>query len=838
LADDYVNVISSDPDGTVWIGSANGVSHYNGTNFVNFTRSKGRLAGNVVTSIYRDARGSHWFGTQRGVTRFDGAFWTSFDTRDGIAGEQVHGVCEDGKGDFWFATEKGVTRYHPVKRQPAVPKLVLEADQAREVSAGTFRVTAGRRALFRFAAIDTHTRPENQQYRYQFVDGDVMRFQETGWSQPARDIEATRVLPSKPGAYTFAVEYIDQDLNHSPPARLVLSIVPPWYANAWIVVPAGTIACGLVAWAFVARTLYMRKRREAEQLREQLLEEEHQAREAAEKAKAAIEAKNAELHQAKEAADQANRAKSQFLANMSHELRTPLNAIIGYSEMLAEEAGDLGHGDYLPDLQKIQSAGKHLLGLINDILDLAKIEAGKTTLYLETFDVAKMVNEVAATVQPLVVKNGNKLEVECPQDIGEMHADLTKVRQTLFNLLSNASKFTEKGTIKLEVRRTSNIQHRTSNIERPTTLNLKPETLNFFVTDTGIGMTREQIAKLFEAFSQAEASTTKKYGGTGLGLAISRKFCQLMGGELAVESESGRGSIFTVTLPVHVQDLTKGAGKEASGLAAHPSKSALHPNGAVVLVIDDDPSVRDLMERALTKEGYGVELASTGQQGLDMAAKLKPTIITLDVMMPGMDGWAVLTALKSNRELADIPVIMMTILDDKNLAFSLGAADYLTKPIDWERLAALLEKYRRAAVSRSVLVVDDDPQSRDLLRRALEKSGWQVFEAENGKAGLSELAKQSPALILLDLMMPEMDGFEFMQELRQRPRHEKVPVIVITSKALTEEDRRRLNGHVSDILQKGGYSIEQLMAQIQQLVRSVPERGLSGPGPAVGPTYP
>ncbi|MCI0540393.1 MAG: response regulator, partial [Verrucomicrobiales bacterium] len=329
-------------------------------------------------------------------------------------------------------------------------------------------------------------------------------------------------------------------------------------------------------------------------------------------------------------------------------------------------------------------------------------------------------------------------------------------------------------------------------------------------------MSPEQLAKLFEAFTQADANTSKKYGGTGLGLAISRKFCQMMGGDLTAESELGRGSVFSVRLPLRVEDAASRAEPSRQVTAATRRPASASP-GPLVLVIDDDPSVRDLMQRSLAKEGYHVETTSGGQQGLDLAAKLRPAVITLDVMMPGMDGWAVLTALKSNRDLADIPVIMMTILDDKSLAFSLGAADYLTKPIDWDRLTVLLEKYRKSAGTRTVLVVDDDPPARELLRRALEKSDWRVVEAENGRAAFAAIAKTGAAVILLDLIMPEMDGFEFMQELRQRPDGKGIPVIVITSKDLTDEDRRRLNGHVSEILQKGGYRIDDLLAEIRRL---------------------
>jgi signal transduction histidine kinase/CheY-like chemotaxis protein len=641
---------------------------------------------------------------------------------------------------------------------------------------------------------------------------------------------------------------------------------------------------------------------------------------------AQIQKRDTELQEARLAAERANRAKSNFLSFMSHELRTPLTAIIGFSELLMHEveaegqrigpllpkaplthadpkpgergmvdwpsppskpspsSGELsvrevegaeGHkySDWVDDLRRVHDSGKYLLELINDILDISKIEAGKMEVHLETFDVPALVRDLKEVLRPLLERKKNQLVVECSEDAGTMQADRIKVRQCLLNLLSNASKFTDQGIITFSV----------SRVARKCIGPLPPEAslcqtdpkgaeggkvdwpsppspgelavsgveggaghtvdwLIFRIQDTGIGMTPEQIGKLFRAFTQADDSTSRRHGGTGLGLALTKKFCQIMGGDVRVESEIGKGSTFTIDLPAVTAKPTSsmvvwpsppkspplpdrpaagegGLGGEGDKLVPPAAASRTRSSGQCILIIDDDPAVHQLLADVLRPEGYTLKFATNGPDGLRLAKELRPAVITLDVLMPDMDGWVVLALMKADPDLATIPVIMLTVRADQDFGFAMGVADYLQKPIDRRRLVAVLKRYHPFQPPNRVLVVEDDDAMREMICRMLNDKDWTVAAAENGLAALESIARCPPALIILDLKMPVMDGFQMIAELHKHEDWRKIPVVVVSAAELTAEDRQRLQGHVKKILQKGDFGREDLMREVQQTVK-------------------
>ena len=515
-----------------------------------------------------------------------------------------------------------------------------------------------------------------------------------------------------------------------------------------------------------------------------------------------------ELEDARQKADAANQTKSQFLANMSHELRTPLNAIIGLTEMLKEDCVEDKLDDFLEPLDRVFNAGKHLLTLINDVLDLSKIEAGRVELYNETFALAPVLEEIIRTTRPLIEANRNKIRLEIAGDVTEITSDQTRIKQVFLNLISNATKFTEGGEIALIARRVPKDNG---------------DLIAVDVRDTGIGMTEVQIGRLFNAFVQADSSTTRKYGGTGLGLTISKQLTQLMGGDVTVQSVPNQGTTFTASFRINNTEAVTSA---PARLASEPSmtrlKAADQPNGKTVLIIDDDPTISELMQRHLVRGGYRVQVASSGKAGLTLARELKPDVITLDILMPEIDGWSILRSLKADPELSTIPVIMASIIDEKNKGFALGAADFLSKPVEREHLISAVQNLIGEKKEARICIVEDDDNLRFAIKESLEKWGANVILAANGREALDLLADASdpPDLILLDLLMPVMNGFDFLQEIR-RTALKSTPVLVLTGADLTTEESDFLSRETLRVIEKSDDSVASIANAVGQAIRTL-----------------
>jgi len=511
-----------------------------------------------------------------------------------------------------------------------------------------------------------------------------------------------------------------------------------------------------------------------------------------------IDARTGEMETARDEARDASDQKTKFFANMSHELRTPLNAILGYGEMLYEDCEDLGYDDLLPDLKKITSSGSHLLSLINNILDLSKIEAGKMELFITSFEIENMVETIKNISEPLAAKNDNGFVVNFDGAMGSMSQDETKLRQCLTNFLSNGFKFTKNGTVTLDVRSRS--------VEGV-------EFIDFAVIDTGAGMSPEGVAKVFEEYTQAERSTSANHGGTGLGLPISKKFAEMMGGDVVLTSEEGVGSVFTLSVPRECAEYNEDD--------VDSNVINLDADDNLVVLVDDDVAMHDLIKRTISKLSLTLIGATNSEKGMELIREVKPKLILLDVLMPGRDGWSLLKECKTDKELKDIPVIMISQLNQSNLAASLGANDYLTKPIDRSHFVNTVQRLLGTGTkNQKVLVIDDDKDVRELLSRLLKDAGYRPIDARDGKEGL-ERTKDEPALIILDLEMPRMDGFEFLDNyIKDVPEEKRAPVLVFSGKDLTDVQEDLLKERVVGLVKKDDVSMDNLSKMIQSIVKS------------------
>lgn len=505
---------------------------------------------------------------------------------------------------------------------------------------------------------------------------------------------------------------------------------------------------------------------------------------------------NTELEMQKKQLDEASRMKSQFLSNMSHELRTPLNSIMALSRVLMMQAKEKISADEFKYLEIIERNGKNLLALINDILDLSKIEAGRMDINPRYFSLKTTIENILDSIIPLADEKNLGIIHDIPEDLPLLESDEVRVSQILQNLISNAVKFTEKGGVTVSVKK-----------------DLK--NISVCIEDTGIGIASDDLPYIFDEFRQVDGSSSRRHEGTGLGLAIVHKATKMLGGRIIVTSVPGKGSVFTLILPVTWQG-TASAWEPADIKQTPPIKSARK----TILIIDDEPETAAMISRYLLQEGYNTITATSGEEGLKLAANRLPFAITLDVVMPDMDGWEVLQNLKKNPDTRSIPVIVVSISEEQETGFALGAVGYVSKPVSRKQLVSEIQKISRH-LNRSVMIVDDNDVDRQGIKRIIEEEGMNSIVATDGASCLELIKKEIPDVLILDLMMPEIDGFEVLEKIRSNPETRDLPVIVVTAKDLTEKDRLKLSGRVSSVLEKSSVTSTFLLEEIKRILKNL-----------------